>query len=167
MRKLFAPLMFAAASLATMSAAPASAQVKFIGAPTSAISRAVVVPAGYDMVYVSGITPPALNAGAPAGTPTDFGDTKTQTIGIIKQIEDILKAEGLTLGDVVMMRVLLVGDPAKGGKMDFAGMMEGYKQFFGTEAQPNKPARITSQVAALVAPGMMAEIEVQAARPKK
>jgi enamine deaminase RidA (YjgF/YER057c/UK114 family) len=171
MRKLFAPLMFAAASLATMSAAPASAQVKFIGAPTSAISRAVVVPAGYDMVYVSGITPPALNvgapAGAPAGTPTDFGDTKTQTIGIIKQIEDILKAEGLTLGDVVMMRVLLVGDPAKGGKMDFAGMMEGYKQFFGTEAQPNKPARITSQVAALVAPGMMAEIEVLAARPKK
>lgn len=167
MRKLFAPPIFAAAALAAMGAVPASAQVKFIGPPTAAISRAVVVPAGYDMVYVSGITPPALNAGAPAGTPPEFGDTKTQTIGIFKQIEEILKGEGLTLGDVVMMRVLLVGDPAKGGKMDFAGMMEGYKQFFGTEAQPNKPARITSQVASLVAPGMLAEIEVQAARPKK
>jgi enamine deaminase RidA (YjgF/YER057c/UK114 family) len=66
-----------------------------------------------------------------------------------------------------MMRVLLVGDPAKGGKMDFAGMMEGYNQFYGTAAQPNKTARITSQVAALVAPGMMVEIEVQAAKPKK
>ena len=167
MRKLFAPPILAAAALAAMGAVPASAQVKFIGLPTAAISRAVVVPAGYDMVYVSGITPPALNAGAPAGTPPEFGDTKTQTIGIFKQIEEILKGEGLTLGDVVMMRVLLVGDPAKGGKMDFAGMMEGYKQFFGTEAQPNKPARITSQVASLVAPGMLAEIEVQAARPKK
>jgi enamine deaminase RidA (YjgF/YER057c/UK114 family) len=65
-----------------------------------------------------------------------------------------------------MMRVLLVGDPAKEGKMDFGGMMEGYKTFFGTAEQPNKPARITSQVAALVAPGMMAEIEVQAVKPK-
>jgi enamine deaminase RidA (YjgF/YER057c/UK114 family) len=44
--------------------------------------------------------------------------------------------------------------------------MEGYLQFFGTPAQPNKPARITSQVAALVLPGLLAEIEVQAARPK-
>ena len=62
-----------------------------------------------------------------------------------------------------MMRVLLVGDPALDGQMDFAGMMEGYRQYFATEAQPNKPARITSQVAGLVAPGMMVEIEVQAA----
>ena len=51
--------------------------------------------------------------------------------------------------------------------MDFSGMMEGYNQFFGTAEQPNKVARITSQVAALVAPGMMVEIEVQAAKPKK
>ena len=61
-----------------------------------------------------------------------------------------------------MMRVLLVGDPAKGGGMDFAGMMEGYTQFYGP--LKNKPARITSQVAALVRPGMYAEIEVQAAK---
>ena len=52
----------------------------------------------------------------------------------------------------------------KGGKMDFAGMMEGYTQFFGTKEQPNKPARVTAQVAALVAPGMLAEIEVQAVK---
>ena len=61
-----------------------------------------------------------------------------------------------------MMRVLLVGDPAKGGGMDFAGMMEGYTQFYGS--LKTKPARITSQVAALVRPGMYAEIEVQAAK---
>jgi enamine deaminase RidA (YjgF/YER057c/UK114 family) len=71
------------------------------------------------------------------------------------------------MGDVVMMRVLLVGDPAKGGKMDFPGMMESYKTFFGTAEQPNKPSRITSQITALVQPGMLVEIEVQAARKPK
>jgi enamine deaminase RidA (YjgF/YER057c/UK114 family) len=61
-----------------------------------------------------------------------------------------------------MMRVLLVGDPAKGGRMDFAGMMEAYNAVYGP--LKNKPARITSQVAGLVQPGMLAEIEVQAAK---
>ena len=159
-------LILATAALGLL-ASPAAAQVKRIGAPNSPILQAAVVPAGTDIMYVSGITPPALNAGAPAGTPPEFGDTKTQTIGVLKRIDDILKAEGLTLGDVFMMRVLLVGDPAKGGKMDFGGMMEGYNQFFGVAEQPNKVARITSQVAGLVAPGMLVEIEVQAAKPKK
>ena len=63
-----------------------------------------------------------------------------------------------------MMRVLLVGDPAKGGGMDFAGMMESYNAVYGS--LKNKPARITSQVATLVRPGMMVEIEVQAAKKK-
>lgn len=162
MRKfVVAPLLLALAA-----ATPAAAQIKRVGSPASPIARAVVVPAGHEMVYVSGITPQPTNAGAPAGTPPQFGDTKAQTVSILTQIAEILKGEGLTMGDVVMMRVLLVGDPAKEGKMDFAGMMEGYRQFFANAEQPNKPARITSQVAALVAPGMLAEIEVQAARPK-
>ena len=155
----------ATAALALL-ASPAAAQVKRIGAANSPILQAAVVPAGTDIVYVSGITPPVLNPNAPAGTAPEFGDTKTQTIGALTRIQDILKAQGLTLGDVFMMRVLLVGDPAKDGKMDFAGMMDGYNRFFGTPEQPNKVARITSQVAGLVAAGMMVEIEVQAAKPK-
>ena len=51
------------------------------------------------------------------------------------------------------MTVYLVGDPAKGGRMDFAGFMVAYTQFFGTKEQPNLPARSTVQVAGLVAPG--------------
>ena len=57
-------------------------------------------------------------------------------------------------------------DPAKGNTMDFAGMMAPYTQFFGTPAQPNKPARSTVQVAALVARGALVEIDVVAARSK-
>jgi enamine deaminase RidA (YjgF/YER057c/UK114 family) len=123
------------------------------------ISSAVKVPAGSEMLYVSGITP-ELVPGAPAATP--YGDTKTQTISVLKRIEGILKGQGYGWEDVVMMRVVLVGDPAKGGVMDFAGMMEGYNAIYGSLTK--KPARITSQVAGLVRPGMYAEIEVQAAK---
>lgn len=129
------------------------------------ISQAVKVPAGSEMLYVSGMTPPPLNAGAPAGTPPEFGDTKTQVQGVLKRIEAALTAQGYTWDDVVMMRVLLVGDPKLGGKMDFAGMMAAYNEVYGARAK--KPARITSQVGALVAPGMLAEIEVQAAKTPK
>lgn len=152
-------------ALATGLAGAASAQdIVRGGDPKSPIASVVTVPAGYDTIYVSGMTPPMLDPkGDPALTAT-FGDTKTQTLGVLTRIQEALKSQGATMGDVVMMRVLLVGDPAKGGKMDFAGMMESYKTFFGTAEQPNKPSRITSQVVSLVQPGMLVEIEVQAAK---
>lgn len=59
MRKFILP----ATLLALAAATPAAAQVKRIGAPSSPILQAAVVPAGTDIMYVSGITPPALNAG--------------------------------------------------------------------------------------------------------
>ena len=66
------------------------------------------------------------------------------------------------------MQVFLVGDPAKEGKMDFGGFMEGYVKYFGKEAgQMNLPARSTMQVAALANPGWLVEIEVTAVRNKK
>jgi len=93
-----------------------------------------------------------------------LGDTKTQTIAALRRIQTLLKDHGASLGDIVMMRVFLVGDPAMAGKMDFAGMMAGYSQFFGTSDQPNAPARTTVQVAGLAAPGALVEIEAQAAK---
>lgn len=153
------PAVLAAGLCAAAAADIAWAQNLHVNPQNSPISQAVKVPGGSEMLYVSGITPEPV-PGAPASAP--FGDTKTQTLSVLKRIEGILKAQGYSFEDVVMMRVLLVGDPAKGGGMDFAGMMEGYNQVFGP--LKNKPARITSQVAGLVRPGMYAEIEVQAAR---
>jgi enamine deaminase RidA (YjgF/YER057c/UK114 family) len=43
-------------------------------------------------------------------------------------------------------------------------MNAGFLQFFGSKQQPNKPARSTVQVAALVAPGALVEIEAIAVR---
>jgi enamine deaminase RidA (YjgF/YER057c/UK114 family) len=164
--KRFAPLA-AGLALAAVFAGSASAQIVRGGDPKGAIASVVTVPAGYDTIYVSGMTPPLLDPKGDTALTATFGDTKTQTLGVLKRIEDALKSQGATMGDVVMMRVLLVGDPAKGGKMDFMGMMESYKTFFGTAEQPNKPSRITSQVSGLVAGGMLVEIEVQAARKPK
>ena len=147
------------AVLLTLAAGAAQAQNVHVNPTNGFIAQAVNVPAGSEMLYVSGITPDPV-AGAPAATP--FGDTKTQVISILTKIQGIMKAQGYELGDSVMMRVLLVGDPAKGGGMDFAGMMESYNAVYGPVK--NKPSRITSQVAALVRPGMMCEIEVQAAK---
>jgi enamine deaminase RidA (YjgF/YER057c/UK114 family) len=56
----------------------------------------------------------------------------------------------------------MIGDQST--KMDYAGMMAAYTQYFGTHEQPNKPARTTLQVVALRRPGALLEIEVIAAK---
>jgi enamine deaminase RidA (YjgF/YER057c/UK114 family) len=129
------------------------------------IALAVEVPAGKTVVYVSGTVPPMIDDKAAKDSVAAFGDTKTQTVGVLKAIEGNLKRLGLGMGDVVKMQVFLVGDPGNGGKLDFAGFMQGYTQFFGTQAQPNLPARSVVQVAALINPGWLVEIEVTAVRP--
>jgi 2-iminobutanoate/2-iminopropanoate deaminase len=120
-----------------------------------------------DVLYVSGQLP---SAQAPAdranNKPAVWGNTQAQAEDAFGKIETILKEQGLTMGDVVMMRVYMVTDPAMDNKLDFAGMNAAYNKFFGTPTQPNKPARSTVQVAALVSAGPLLEIEVQAARNK-
>jgi enamine deaminase RidA (YjgF/YER057c/UK114 family) len=128
------------------------------------IARAVEVPAGKTIYFHSGMTPAPADPKATPGSPEYWGDTKTQTLSVFARIKESLDKLGLGFGDVVGMTVYLVGDPAKGGRMDFDGMMAAYSTFFGTKEQPNLPARSTVQVVGLVQPGMMVEIEVQLAK---
>ncbi len=130
------------------------------------ISAAVSVPAGTETVYVSGSLPAAINKDAPKGTPPEYGDMQTQTVSVLNSIKGTLAKLGLGMGDVVKMTVFMVADPANDNKLNFPGLMAGYSQFFGTAEQPNKPARSAVQVAALVAPGALLEIEVIAAKPR-
>ena len=127
------------------------------------IAQAVEVPAGQSVIFLSGAGPQLLDKAAPGETPAAYGDTKTQTISTLNAIATNLKGMGLEMKDVVKMQAFVVGDPAHDGKIDFAGFMEGYKQFFGTKEQPNKPSRSTVQVSALAGPGYLVEIEVIAA----
>ena len=132
---------------------------------TFPISAAVEVPAGKTLVFLSGMVPTVADPAATPNTVAAYGDTHTQTVAVLKVIEAQLQGMGLGMGDVVKMQVFLVGDPAKDGKLDFAGMMEGYSQFFGTKQQPALPVRSAMQVAALANPGFLVEIEVMAVRP--
>ncbi len=133
---------------------------------TFPIAEAVEVKPGTTLVYLSGKVPAPANREAERGSAEFWGDTKVQTISVLERIKSSLEAKGLTMGDVIKMTVFLVGDPSKGGKMDFRGFMEAYTQYFGTEEQPNLPSRSAVQIAGLVSSGMLVEIEVVAARPE-
>jgi enamine deaminase RidA (YjgF/YER057c/UK114 family) len=152
-----------ALGLASISTAHAADVVRhpLPGGSTFPIARAVELPAGKTIIFHSGTTPAPLDPKATPGTAAYWGDTKTQALSTFARIKESLDAMGLNFGNVVAMTVYLVGDPAKGDKMDFEGFMAAYTQFFGTKEQPKLPARSTVQVAGLVAPGMLVEIEVQ------
>ena len=145
--------------------AAAAQTVRRIQPPTAAIATAVW---HGDTLYVSGQLPDPMTPGdAAKKTPAVYGgNTQSQSESVFRKIEGILKEQGLGLGDIVKMTVFLAGDPATGGRMDFAGMMSAYTKFFGTPEQPNKPARSTVQVANLVPPGALVEVEVIAVRSK-
>ena len=119
-----------------------------------------------DTLYLSGqLADPVTPADASKGTPADYGDTKAQAASVFAKIQKALQGQGLDMGDVVKMTVFLGPDP-KTGKLDFAGMQSEYLKYFGTAAQPNKPARSAFQVAALAAPWALLEIEVVAVKSK-
>jgi enamine deaminase RidA (YjgF/YER057c/UK114 family) len=119
-----------------------------------------------DTFYLSGqLASPITAADATKGTAADYGDTKAQAASVFAKIQAALKEQGLDMKDVVKMTVFLSADP-KTGKLEFAAMNSEYVKFFGTAAQPNKPARSAVQVAALVAPWAALEIEVIAVKGK-
>lgn len=162
-------IVFAAMAITTLTCASGTPAAEVTRHPLPGgskfpIARAVEVPAGKTIIFHSGTTPAPADPKAPANSSAYWGDTKTQTLSVFARIQESLNSLGLTFGNVVAMTVYLVGDPAQGGRMDFDGFMAAYSQFFGTASQPNLPARSTVQVAGLVQPGMLVEIEVQLAR---
>ena len=123
------------------------------------IAKSVTVPPGYDTLYFSG---------AGAGRPVEGqepGDMETQAARALENIQKNLAEEGLTYGDVVMMHAYLGMDP-KTGQADRQGWGNAFKRYFGTDAQPNKPARTSIQVSFGASPNLI-EIEVIAVRPHK
>jgi len=154
-----------ALAMLSLAASPLFAQsVKHIQPSTpGGIATAVWVG---DTLYVSGQTAsPQTPADRASGKAAVWGNTQVQAENVFGKVEAILKEQGLTMGDVVMMRVYMVADPET-GKLEFAAMNAAYKKHFGTPTQANKPARTTVQVAALANAGPLLEVEVQAARSK-
>ncbi|MEG3171562.1 RidA family protein [Sphingomonas sp. ZB1N12] len=165
-----------AAAICAMLALPAVAMaadgkaaiVRHANTPPGLILQGVTVSAGANMLYLSGqlaapIDPASKTLPAQL-TIADFGDTKTQTISVFTKIKSILAAQGYAMSDIIKLTVFVAGDPKLGGKMDFAGMNEAFKMYFGTAENPNTVARSTVQVAALAGPAFLVEIEATAAK---
>jgi enamine deaminase RidA (YjgF/YER057c/UK114 family) len=128
------------------------------------IASSVRVPAGAELLFLSGTLADVVKPDAPAGSVERLGDTETQAASVLGKLEKELAASGYTFADVVKMNVFLVGDPARDGRMDFEGLMKAYSRYVGAPSQGKLPARTTVQVAALPLPGALVEIEVIAAR---
>jgi enamine deaminase RidA (YjgF/YER057c/UK114 family) len=128
---------------------------------TFPIAQSVEVRGNVTTYYVSGQVPPVANKDADPSSTAAYGDTRTQTAGVLNRIRDILASLGLSMADVVKMQVFLVHSPS--APMDFKAFMEGYTQFFGG-SQPNLPARSVVGVASLANPGFLVEIEVMAVK---
>ncbi len=165
MMKTLLPTVLFAAFFAAHAFAGPPADVAFTGPANSPISAAVSVPANRALFLTSGTVPPVADESAPAGNPARYGDTKTQGIGALRQIEARLKEVGLSLKDVVYLRVYLTADKTKEGKFDYPGWFEAYGKFFGTPECPVKPARSTVRIASLVNSDWLIEIEAVAVYP--
>jgi len=163
MPMIAAAMLFAAA----LGPTPALAEVvKLKRNPSALILDAATVKAGTDMMFVSGQLASPVDPAKPmteVKSIEDLGDTKAQTISVLGKIRDILATQGMTMADVVKLTLFVAADP-RTGKMDFAGANEGFKTFFGTAENPSTVARSTFQVAALVGPYFLIEIEAIAAK---
>lgn len=133
---------------------------------TFPIARAVEVTPDTTLIFHSGQVPGPQNPDAERGTRAYYGDTEAQALNVFGRLQASLDELGVGFEDVIKMTVFLVGDPEMDGKMDFAGFMRAYTQFFDTAEQPNKPARSVVQIAGLAGgPNMLVEIEMVIARP--
>jgi len=134
---------------------------------TFPIALAVETTADTVLIHHSGTIPGPANPEAEQYSAEYWGDTRIQTLSVFARMDSSFQNLGVGFGDVIKMTVFLVGDPALDGRMDFGGFMEAYTQYFGTDEQPNLPARSAVQVAGLARPGMLVEIEVILARPEE
>ncbi|MGO4108219.1 RidA family protein [Paenibacillus sp. YAF4_2] len=137
---------------------------EFYGSPQSSISSAVAMPAGTATFETSGTVPSVINK--EGKTIYDrYGNTETQGLSILKNIETQLKEQGLSMKDVTYLRVYIAPDAAKEGKFDFDGWNKAYAKYFNTKENPTKTARSTVGVGGLVNSDWLIEIEAVAAYP--
>jgi enamine deaminase RidA (YjgF/YER057c/UK114 family) len=102
------------------------------------VASVVEVPAGGRTVFIGG------QSAASRGI-LHTGDTEAQTVATLERIRAILKERGMSMGDIVILRVFLGTDP-RTGKADREGMAIGFRQFFGTKSQLKLPTRTVLQV---------------------
>lgn len=95
--------------------------------------------------------------------PQTASDSLTeQATDTLQQAATLLESQGLSLADIVFLHVYGVPD-ATAGKVDRSAWDSAYARFFGTESQPEKPARSFLSVPAFEDPNHLIAIDFVAA----
>lgn len=155
-----------------------------------------------DLYNSSGTGPGALNTAAPAGTPERYIDpaqfpggtlppgvtvTEAQALNAFARITENLRAQGLSVRDVITLRIYTDAPPGA-DRLDFAGLNRAYRQYFanvdletgavikqptgtGVPKRPRvvnavRPSRTALEVANLPSLGWLVEVEAVARYPK-
>jgi len=129
---------------------------------TSPVSRLVAVPPGMTTYHLSGQAPQVLDPARPADSIEAYGNLYDQTLSTLRRIEAILQAEGMSLGDLVYTRASIVKGPGY-PPLDFPAFNRAYADAFAA-VSGGYPARMVVEIAGLVNPGWLLEIEAIAAR---
>ena len=174
-----------------------------VAQPDPLIANGVSVGKDVELYFTSGIGPAPINAALPVGTPERFIDTaqfpggvltpgvtitEAQALNALARIQGNLATVGLTMRDVLSLRVYL-DNPPGAPTMDFNRFNFAYKQFFanvnlhtgqtipqpigtGTPGppltvNPVRPSRTVIEVASLPVAGWLVEIEAIAKRPDR
>ncbi|HAG73787.1 MAG TPA: hypothetical protein DCL66_16425 [Gammaproteobacteria bacterium] len=115
----------------------------------------IKIPANAETLYLSG-------SGASRNADGSWGDMEAQVEDTFNSFKAKLEGEGWSMSDIVQVRAFAVSDEY--GLLDFDGFNRGYRKFFGTEENPMKPVRSFVEIAGLVVPGWLIEIEIRAAK---
>lgn len=115
----------------------------------------IKIPAAAETLYLSG-------SGASRNEDGSMGSMEEQTRSTFANFRATLEEEGWSMSDIVQVRAFAVA--GENGQLDFDGFNSAYREFFGTEENPQKPVRSFVQVEALVVPDWLVEIEIRAAK---
>ena len=193
---------FAATTLLGFATACSSDEADAETTSSSFVSKSILEAGQANPMIAQGVAigASAGNKAAPEGSPESYIDgqfsggvlpagvtvTEAQGINVLKKIRDNLEAQGLSLEDVVTMRVFLDNAPGS-DKADYTGWNRAYRQFFAntnldtgdTELVPMgtaepiapiernsaRPTRFALEVAGLPVAGWLVEVEVDAVYP--
>ncbi len=141
-------------------------EVKRYDRSDASILRGVEIPEGASFFFSSGLVAPVLDESAQANTRERYGDTYTQSVGILNRIKELLTEAELSMSDVVYLRVYLVPDKVNNDEVDWSGWFKAYGEFFDNAENPTKVARTTIAIHSLANPDLLIEIEAVAVYPK-
>ena len=153
--RLLIGLLITATATATLSACGEKPKMPTnTSAMQPAENKMVVLPANMTLAQAV-IHPPRSTDG--------FGTLEQQSIGAFNGLHTLLQKQGMTLGNVMGVRAVLV--PDTNGNVDYDGYVGVFNKYFGTQKLPSIPLHSISAVGSFPVTGQLIMLEANIAMP--